>query len=109
MPDIEVDVAAVRRLGTAAEQAAAGLTGLGSAIAAAADVPPGAFGHLPFASDLLRDNYAEQVQGGAELFRAGHDAFRRVGATLGETADAYERNEQEIDQGFSTIGKGMGR
>lgn len=109
MPDIEVDVATVRRLQGAAADAAAGLGGLHTAIAGAAEVPPGAFGHLPFASDILRDKYAEQVRGGMEMFRAGQDAFGRVATSLGATADSYERNEQQIDAGFTAIRSGLGR
>ncbi|MFI7648135.1 hypothetical protein ACIBTZ_18950 [Micromonospora sp. NPDC049460] len=64
MADVDVDVQAVRRLEAAAKQVAASLTALESRIASAGDVPDGAFGHLPFVSDLLREKYAEQVSGG---------------------------------------------
>ncbi|WP_410809371.1 hypothetical protein [Micromonospora sp. 067-2] len=69
-PDIDVDVNATRRLETAARQVAGALAALEGQIASAGDVPSDAFGHLPFASDMLRDRYAEQVAGGAELFGA---------------------------------------
>ncbi|MER7894019.1 hypothetical protein ABTX15_29815 [Micromonospora sp. NPDC094482] len=102
-PDIEVDVHAVRRLETAAKQVASSLAALESQIASAGDVPSGAFGHLPFASDMLRDKYAEQVTGGQELFRSAHDAFQRVALALGDTVQMYELNEQDIDAGFKAI------
>jgi hypothetical protein len=108
-PDIDVDVQAVRRLETNARQVAEALAGLEARIASAGDVPSGAFGHLPFASDMLRDKYAEQVSGGMELFRSAHAAFERVAGALGETVTAYERNEQELHAGFKAIQSGMSR
>ncbi|MFG2102866.1 hypothetical protein ACGFJ5_19940 [Micromonospora echinaurantiaca] len=108
-PDIEVDVHAVRRLETAAKQVASSLAALESRIASAGDIPSDAFGHLPFASDMLRDKYAEQVEGGMELFRSAHDAFERVATALAGTAEAYERNEQDINAGFKAIQSGMPR
>ncbi|MEU5940143.1 hypothetical protein ABZ807_13310 [Micromonospora sp. NPDC047548] len=107
--DIEVDVTAVKRLEAAATGVANALGGLESRVVAAGDLPDGAFGHLPFASDMLRAKYAEQVADGTTLFRAGQDAFTRVGAALGSTAEAYERNEQDIDSGFRAMREGMGR
>ncbi|PZF90457.1 hypothetical protein [Micromonospora deserti] len=109
MPDIDVDVQAVRRLEAAAKRVAGSLGALESRIASAGDLPDDAFGHLPFASDMLREKYAEQVSGGMELFRAGQDAFERVGTALAGTAEAYERNEQDIDAGFRAMGSGMAR
>ncbi|MGK5740739.1 hypothetical protein [Micromonospora sp. URMC 103] len=108
-PDIEVDVQAVRRLETAARQVAGSLAALEGRIASAGDVPSDAFGHLPFASDMLRDKYAEQVTDGMDLFRAANAAFDRVAGALGDTVAAYERNEQEIDAGFKAIQSGMPR
>ncbi|MFC4018664.1 hypothetical protein ACFOW4_12040 [Micromonospora sp. GCM10011542] len=102
-PDIDVDVQAVRRLQTAAKQVASSLAALESQLASAGDVPSDAFGHLPFASDLLRDKYAEQVTGGRELFAAAEAAFGRVAGALADTVDAYERTEQDIDGGFKAI------
>ncbi|QGN48917.1 hypothetical protein ACN26Y_23210 [Micromonospora sp. WMMD558] len=107
MADIDVDVQAVRRLAAAAKQVAASLGALEGRVVSAGDLPDDAFGHLPFASDILRATYAEQVSGGMELFRSGRDAFERVGAALGSTAETYERNEQDIDAGFRAIGGGM--
>ncbi|MEV4463631.1 hypothetical protein AB0J51_08410 [Micromonospora echinofusca] len=109
MPDIDVDVQAVRRLEAAAKRVATSLSALESRLTSAGDIPDGAFGHLPFVSDMLREKYAEQVTGGMELFRAGHDAFERVGGALGATAESYERNEQDIDASFRAIGAGMPR
>ncbi|MEV1332394.1 hypothetical protein [Micromonospora costi] len=108
-PDIEVDVQAVRRLENSARQVAGSLGALEARIASAGDVPSDAFGHLPFASDMLRDKYAEQVNDGMELFRAAQAAFERVASALGDTVTAYERNEQEIDSGFKAIQSGMAR
>ncbi|WBB68870.1 hypothetical protein [Micromonospora sp. WMMD812] len=108
-PDIDVDVQAVRRLETAAKQVGSSLAALEGQLASAGDVPSDAFGHLPFASDMLRDKYAEQVTGGQELFRAAQAAFGRVAAALSDTVDAYERNEQDIDSGFKAIQSGMAR
>ncbi|WP_433393537.1 hypothetical protein [Micromonospora sp. KLBMP9576] len=109
MPDIDVDVQAVRRLEAAAQRVAASLTALESRIMAAGDIPGGAFGRLPFVSDLLEEKYAEQATGGMELFRSGHDAFERVGDALGATAEAYERTERDIDGSFRAIGAGPPR
>lgn len=107
--DIEVDVTAVKRLEAAATGVAQALGGLESRVVAAGDLPDGVFGHLPFASDMLRAAYAEQVADATTMFRAGQDAFTRVGAALGSTAEAYERNEQDIDSGFRAMRDGMGR
>ncbi|MEU7946346.1 hypothetical protein AB0C50_16855 [Micromonospora taraxaci] len=106
-PDIDVDVQAVRRLETAAKQVASSLAALEAQIVSAGDVPSDAFGHLPFASDLLRAKYAEQVAGGRELFGAAHAAFGRVGAALGDTVEAYEQNERDLDAGFKAIQSGL--
>ncbi|RLP94532.1 hypothetical protein EAD89_03845 [Micromonospora sp. BL4] len=106
-PDIDVDVQAVRRLETAAKQVASSLAALEGQIVSAGDVPSDAFGHLPFASDMLRAKYAEQVTGGAELFGAANAAFGRVADALADTVEAYERNEQELDGGFKAIQAGM--
>ena len=106
-PDIDVDVQAVRRLETAAKQVASSLSALESQIASAGDVPAGAFGHLPFASDMLRDKYAEQVTGGIELFASAQGAFDRVATALADTVETYELNEQDIDAGFKGIQSAM--
>ncbi|MBM7494933.1 hypothetical protein [Micromonospora luteifusca] len=106
-PDIEVDVQAVRRLETAAKQVASSLAALEGQIVSAGDVPSDAFGHLPFASDLLREKYAEQVTGGKELFGAANAAFGRVAGALADTVEAYERNEQDLDDGFKAIQSGL--
>ncbi|MGC4813151.1 hypothetical protein ACLQ29_21715 [Micromonospora sp. DT228] len=106
-PDIDVDVQAVRRLETVAKQVASSLAALEGQIVSAGDVPSGAFGHLPFASDLLRAKYAEQVTGGRELFGAANAAFDRVTTALADTAEAYERNEQDLDAGFKAIQSGL--
>ncbi|MFC3502375.1 hypothetical protein ACFOOK_15570 [Micromonospora krabiensis] len=107
--DIEVDVQAVRRLETAAKQVTSTLAALEAQLASAGDVPSDAFGHLPFASDMLRAKYAEQVTGGTDLFRAAQAAFGRVASALSDTVEAYERNEQDIDAGFKAIQSGMPR
>ena len=109
MADIDVDVQAVRRLEAAAKRVSTSLAALEARITTAGDIPDGAFGHLPFVSDMLREKYAEQVTGGQELFRSGNDAFERVGAALGDTAEAYESNEREIDGTFRAIGTRMSR
>ncbi|MBQ0902478.1 hypothetical protein [Micromonospora sp. U21] len=106
-PDIDVDVHAVRRLETAAKQVASSLAALESQIVSAGDVPSGAFGHLPFASDMLRGKYAEQVAGGVELFGAANAAFGRVATALADTVETYERNEQDLDGGFKAIQAGI--
>ncbi|WP_406080485.1 hypothetical protein [Micromonospora sp. NBC_00858] len=106
-PDIDVDVQAVRRLETAAKQVTSSLAALEGQLASAGDVPSGAFGHLPFASDMLRAKYAEQVGGGLELFAAAQAAFGRVASALADTAEAYERTEQDLDSGFKAIQAGM--
>jgi hypothetical protein len=108
-PDIDVDVQAVRRLENSARQVADALAALEARVASAGDVPSDAFGHLPFASDMLRDKYAEQVSGGMELFRSAHAAFERVAGALGDTVTEYERNEQDLDSGFKAIQAGMSR
>ncbi|MEV4494370.1 hypothetical protein AB0J84_01500 [Micromonospora arborensis] len=106
-PDIEVDVQAVRRLETTAKQVASSLAALEGQIVSAGDVPSDAFGHLPFASDLLREKYAEQVTGGKELFGSANAAFGRVAGALADTVEAYERNEQDLDDGFKAIQSGL--
>jgi hypothetical protein len=106
-PDIDVDVQAVRRLETAAKQVATSLAALESQIVSAGDVPSDAFGHLPFASDMLRDKYAEQVTGGKELFGAANAAFGRVAKALADTVEAYEHNERDLDAGFKAIQSGL--
>ncbi|MEH1170073.1 hypothetical protein V6V47_32315 [Micromonospora sp. CPCC 205539] len=106
-PDIDVDVQAVRRLETAAKHVSSSLTALESQIASAGDVPSDAFGHLPFASDMLREKYAEQVNGGIELFAAAQAAFGRVASALADTAETYEGTEQDLDAGFKAIQAGM--
>ncbi|WP_433133679.1 hypothetical protein ACQPWW_16505 [Micromonospora sp. CA-240977] len=106
-PDIDVDVQAIRRLETAARRLDSSLAGLEGQIVSAGDVPSGAFGHLPFASDMLRSTYAEQVTGGTELFGAASAAFGRVATALGDTVEAYERNEQDLDAGFKVIQSGL--
>lgn len=106
-PDIDVDVLAVRRLETAAKQVANSLAALEGQIISAGDVPSDAFGHLPFASDMLREKYAEQVTGGKELFAAANAAFDRVAKALADTAETYEDNERELDAGFKAIQAGL--
>ncbi|MET8121423.1 hypothetical protein [Micromonospora sp. NPDC005189] len=106
-PDIDVDVQAVRRLETAATHVASSLAALEGQIVSAGDVPSGAFGHLPFASDMLRAKYAEQVTGGVELFGAANAAFGRVAGALGDTVEAYEGTEKDLDAGFKAIQSGL--
>ncbi|WP_238433660.1 hypothetical protein [Micromonospora tarensis] len=106
-PDIDVDVQAIRRLETAAQRVAGSLAALEGQLASAGDVPSDAFGHLPFASDMLRAKYAGQVAGGQELFGAANAAFGRVAKALGDTIETYEHNERELDAGFKAIQSGL--
>ncbi|TDB77129.1 hypothetical protein [Micromonospora sp. KC723] len=108
-PDIEVDVAAVKRLQAAASGVATAMGALEARVVAAGDLPDSTFGHLPFVSDMLRAAYAEQVSDGTALFRAGQDALARVGDALSSTVDNYERNEQGIESGFRAVHERMGR
>ncbi|TDB79910.1 hypothetical protein [Micromonospora sp. KC721] len=106
---IEVDVAAVKRLQAAAAGVAAAMGAMEARVVAAGDLPDSAFGRLPVVSDMLRGAYAEQVSDGTALFRAGQDAFDRVGDALASTVDNYERNEQGIESGFRAVHERMGR
>jgi hypothetical protein len=103
MADIEVDLPAIQRLRAAAVRVSAGMSSLSPRVTAAGELPDGAFGRLPFVSDFLRGRYAEVSDGATTMFRAGTDAFDRIGDALGDTVRGYEENEAQTGRGFTAL------
>ena len=103
MADIEVDLPAIQRLRAAAGRVSSGMSGLSPRVTAASELPDGAFGRLPFISDFLREKYAEVSDGATTMFRAGTDAFDRIGDGLGDTVRGYEEHEVQTGQSFTAL------
>ncbi|WP_033340048.1 hypothetical protein [Catenuloplanes japonicus] len=103
MADIEVDLTAIARLRAAAGRVSSGMSSLSPRVTAASELPDGAFGHLPFISDFLRGKYAEVSGGATTMFRAGTDAFDRIGGALDETVRGYEENESRTGRSFTAL------
>jgi hypothetical protein len=109
LPDIDVEIEAVRRLAGAATQVVNGMAALEPQVAGAAQLPGSAFGRIPVVSDLLQTKYQQHVGSATDLFRGGEEAFNGLAATLTGVADAYENNEAEIAKSFTGLLTGPAR